>query len=129
METVSPGSATRRLTKFLLGSTGHSNTTTSPRRGSRTAGSFTLVSGIVAPKSSLLTSRKSPTSSVLSMLPDGILYASTSTARSTRNSATAAGKTRIHSKNHPNRMRGARRLAARSAAVRSISSEARRSAV
>ena len=59
---------------------------TSPRRGSRSAGSRLPVNGTSAPYTSLFTRRKSPTSSVRSMLPLGILNASTMNARTNRKS-------------------------------------------
>ena len=67
-----------------VGSCGHSKTITSPRRGSRSAGSRLPVNGTSAPYTSLFTSRKSPTSSVRSMLPLGILNASTMNVRTNR---------------------------------------------
>src|SRR6476619_2915876 len=74
---VSPGSPTSRLTKFLVRSFGHSKTMTSPRLGLRSPGSRLFTTGSSAPYTTLFTSRKSPTSRVRSMLPLGILNAST----------------------------------------------------
>src|SRR3970040_190658 len=70
--------------------------TTSPRLGSRTAGSRLWRTGTSAPYSSLLTNRKSPTSRVFSMLPEGIRNASTRKVRRDNQTTRAKAMDLIH---------------------------------
>src|SRR5689334_15645278 len=84
--------------KSLLGSTGHWNTMTSPRRGARSPGRRTCVNGIFGPYSILFTNRKSPTSSVSHMDSDGIRNAWMTNARSRNVNTTAHAIASVYSR-------------------------------
>src|SRR3990172_3057840 len=94
---VSPGMPTTRFTTFTPGSSTESNTTTSCRFGSRNAGRRAPTTGTSAPYSALLTNRKSPMSSVFSILPDGMRNASTRRARRKNQITSAAAMDFTHS--------------------------------
>ena len=97
MERVSPGIPISRFTTLSPSSSTESNTRMSLRSGSRTAGSRVWMSGTSAPYSALLTNRKSPISSVFSMLPDGIRKASTRKVRRKNQTTSATTIDLVHS--------------------------------